>query len=283
MPTYVFRAFFTKSKIGVAPSVAPVVNVCDSAGTLVVTDGAVTTLSGMVGLYGYSYTNATPGEYIALFRTTDTTVDLAQLPSWTPTVIVTNLDATVSSRNATTPPTAAAIADATWDEALSGHTTAGSAGAALTTSATDLLTNQVPGTYDPGSAGEALGKVLGISNAALYSPVSANNAMVLASGVQGGLRPSQQIIWLDSSGVAVDLSGATLTGWLRSIATGDVRAITGTLAVVTAASGIFSWTYSAADVADDGDFDVQFDAAFGSGATPARTIAAHWTVEASLA
>ena len=46
-----------------------------------------------------------------------------------------NLDATVSSRLASAsysaPPASSAIADAVWDEALSGHTTAGTAGKAL--------------------------------------------------------------------------------------------------------------------------------------------------------
>lgn len=107
--------------------------------------------------------------------------------------------------------------------------------------------------------------------------------MALANAVKGGLRPAQYITWTRDDGTPENLTGATLTGWLRSIATGDVRAITGTLAVVTAASGIFSWTYSAADVADAGKFDVQFNAAFGSAPTPARTIAAHWVVEESLA
>lgn len=39
-----------------------------------------------------------------------------------------SIDATVNSRNATTPPTAGAIADAVWDEARSGHTTAATFG-----------------------------------------------------------------------------------------------------------------------------------------------------------
>lgn len=165
MPTYVFRAFFTKSKVGVAPSAAPTVDVCDSAGTLVVTGGAVTTLSGIVGLYGYAYTNATPGEYIALFKTTDTTVDLAQLPSWTPTVIYAT-------------PTAEQNADAVWDEALSGHTTAGSAGAAL---AADPLLNAVPGSYASGTAGWRLG-TYGTASVSIVSPVADDESITVFYG-----------------------------------------------------------------------------------------------------
>jgi hypothetical protein len=187
MPTYVFRAFFTKSKIGVAPAAAPVVDVCDSAGTLVVTGGAVTTLAGMVGMYGYSYTNAVAGEYIALFRTTDTTVDLAQLPSWTPTVIYTQLDAAVSTRLAaasySAPPTAAANADAVWDEAIAGHVTPGTTGPLLSLAgaAADPLLNAVPGAYAAGTAGAALGRV-GNNTVTVVSPVATDSAITLVYG-----------------------------------------------------------------------------------------------------
>jgi hypothetical protein len=100
-----------------------------------------------------------------------------------------NLDAAVSSRLATTgytaPPTAAAnadavwdearadhttagsfgevetsadIADAVWDEALAGHSGVGSAGAALTAagSAGDPWATALPGTYGVGTAGKLL-------------------------------------------------------------------------------------------------------------------------------
>jgi hypothetical protein len=153
MPSYVFRFFYTKSKVGVAPAATPTVTVVNGAGTAVVTGGAIVALAGKVGLYGYTYTNATPDDYVAFAITTDTTVDLAELPSWTPTVIVTNLDAAVSTRLAaasySAAPTAEANADAVWDEALSGHTTTGTAGKTLATAgaATDPWLNEVPGAY----------------------------------------------------------------------------------------------------------------------------------------
>jgi hypothetical protein len=106
--------------------------------------------------------------------------------------------------------------------------------------------------------------------------------MALANAVQDGLRPSQVITWSRADGTAENLTGATITGSIRSIATGVTRAITGTLTVTTAASGIFTWAYSAADVADSGAFDVQFDASFGSNPTPAKTLLTPWLVDESL-
>ncbi|MFO7664812.1 MAG: hypothetical protein R6X18_19790 [Chloroflexota bacterium] len=65
-----------------------------------------------------------------------------------------------------TPPTVGAIADAvavrTWDEALSAHTTAGSAGKALADAGTagDPWTAALPGSYYGGSAGYILGTLV---------------------------------------------------------------------------------------------------------------------------
>ncbi len=73
-----------------------------------------------------------------------------------------NINATISSRLATTgytaAPTAAVVADAVWDELLSGHAIAGSAGAALTGagSAGDPWSTALPGSYGAGTAGKLL-------------------------------------------------------------------------------------------------------------------------------
>ena len=55
-------------------------------------------------------------------------------------------------------PTAAAVADAVWDEALSGHAGGGSAGAALTAagSSGDPWSTELPGAYGAGTAGKKL-------------------------------------------------------------------------------------------------------------------------------
>jgi hypothetical protein len=61
-----------------------------------------------------------------------------------------------------TPPTVGAIADQVWDEALSGHTTAGSAGKALSDAgaAGDPWTTELPGSYHAGEAGYILGNMV---------------------------------------------------------------------------------------------------------------------------
>lgn len=77
-----------------------------------------------------------------------------------------NLDATVSSRLAsasyTSPPSAAAVADAVWDETLAGHLGAGSTGEALNAAgaAGDPWTTALPGAYGAGSAGNIIGNNL---------------------------------------------------------------------------------------------------------------------------
>lgn len=102
--------------------------------------------------------------------------------------------------------------------------------------------------------------------------------MALADAIYGAKRPSQQITWTREDGTAEDLTGATLTGYIRSHQTGTVRAIDGTLSVTTAASGIFTWAYGTNDVGEVGGFEVQFNAAFGSAPTPAKTIVTEWRV-----
>ena len=107
--------------------------------------------------------------------------------------------------------------------------------------------------------------------------------MALAHAVAGATRPSQVITWTRDDGTAEDLTGATITGKIRSLADGTTRDIAGTLSVTDAAAGEFTWAYAAADVATPGRFQVQFTAAFGTGATPARTDATNWEVKRALA
>lgn len=99
--------------------------------------------------------------------------------------------------------------------------------------------------------------------------------------VQGSVRPSLEITWADSDGVALDLTNATVTGTIRAIATGVVRAIAGTLTVTDATAGTFRWDLAAADVVDAGRFTVQFEATYSVGITPARSVPAAWRVIAS--
>lgn len=105
--------------------------------------------------------------------------------------------------------------------------------------------------------------------------------MALPRWVQGARRPSMALTWLRDATTAEDLTGATLTGKIRD-AGGLVRAITGTLTITDADEGQFRWDLSAADVEDAGDLKVQFNAAFGSGQTPAKTFKADWHIEKAL-
>lgn len=88
------------------------------------------------------------------------------------------------------------------------------------------------------------------------------------------------LTWEDDDHNAIDLTGATITGIIER--SGVQTAITGTLALVTAASGIFSWTYSAADVAQAGAFFVQFRAKF-SGSLSEFSYRHKWQVLPSFA
>lgn len=105
--------------------------------------------------------------------------------------------------------------------------------------------------------------------------------MALANAVHGSLRPSQVITWTDGDGDALDLTGATITGKLRNAA-GVVRSIAGSLTLTDADSGVFTWAYHADDVVA-GQYQVQFTASYGSGATPARTIVTEWLVHEAIA
>lgn len=105
---------------------------------------------------------------------------------------------------------------------------------------------------------------------------------MLADAVKGGRRPSQQITWTRADGIAEDLSGATLSGILTHQRTGETRTITGDLIVTDGASGVFTWAYSAADVAESGRFNVQFTAVFAADPTPARTAITSWRVLETL-
>ncbi len=79
-------------------------------------------------------------------------------------------------------PTAAAIADAVWDELLSGHAISGSAGARLsaTSTAPDPWATTLPGAYGAGTAGKILGDNLNatVSSRATQTSVDTNATTV---------------------------------------------------------------------------------------------------------
>lgn len=81
---------------------------------------------------------------------------------------------------------------------------------------------------------------------------------MLDDSVQGSTANPPLITWNKSDGTAQDITGYTITGRLYSIERRTARAITGTFDLVSAATGIFRWNRSAADLADTGIFEVQF-------------------------
>ena len=106
-----FLAYFVASKQG-KTGLTVTCDVRNPAGTLVQTGASATEIGG--GLYSYTLSSGSvtsEGEFTAIFKTSDTTVDQQHLPSlWVVGKAgVENLDAAVSTRNATTPPTTAAI------------------------------------------------------------------------------------------------------------------------------------------------------------------------------
>jgi hypothetical protein len=105
---------------------------------------------------------------------------------------------------------------------------------------------------------------------------------MLAKAVEGATRPSQAITWAQADGAAMDLTGATLTGRIKNLASGAARNVAGTLSVTDAAAGEFTWAYHADDVAEAGKFEVQFTAAYGVAPSPARTFRESWIVESYI-
>jgi hypothetical protein len=107
-----FLAFFTASKTG-KTGLTVTVDIYNPSGTQIVTAGSATAIGG--GLYSYvlSTNNSAEGEYAAIFKTTDATVDAQHIPSlWVlGRAGVENLDATTSSRLASSGYTAPANSD----------------------------------------------------------------------------------------------------------------------------------------------------------------------------
>lgn len=106
--------------------------------------------------------------------------------------------------------------------------------------------------------------------------------MALADAVQGAKRPSQLITWTDEDGDPLDLTNATITARIYSLATQTASASDGTFIVTDATGGVFRWDYGTNDLATAGHYQVQFSAAYGSDPTPAKTFKAPWRVHPAI-
>ncbi len=101
----------------------------------------------------------------------------------------------------------AEIADAVWDEALSGHTTAGSAGKKLgDQSSSDPWATALPGSYGAGTAGKILGDKAFNANQIGGSATAATNA---ARGYQGLVLGKAVTGTLTATAFTTDLTEAT--------------------------------------------------------------------------
>ena len=105
--------------------------------------------------------------------------------------------------------------------------------------------------------------------------------MALIDGIQNSTYRGQTITAQDKDGTAIDLSGATITGFKRNVETEVTVAIDGTLALVDAPNGQFSWNYGTVDVGTAGSFVVQFIFTY-AGPLLDRSFSEAWYVHEAL-
>ena len=105
--------------------------------------------------------------------------------------------------------------------------------------------------------------------------------MALPDAIQNARHTGLTITWSDESGTAVDLTGATITGYKKNKSTKTVTALGGALSLSDAANGVFTWAYGATDVATPGVYEVQFLATFGVNDIE-KTLLETWRVHNAL-
>ena len=82
--TYKFKAAYTSSGEGYAPTPAPTITIVDTSNNVLINAAATTALSNLTGVYIYSYSGADDLDLVAKFDTTDANVDDKELFSYTP-------------------------------------------------------------------------------------------------------------------------------------------------------------------------------------------------------
>jgi hypothetical protein len=107
--------------------------------------------------------------------------------------------------------------------------------------------------------------------------------MALENANQGARHTVQRVTWTRTDGTAQNLTGATLSGRITPVQSPATAswAIDGTLSVVTAASGVFDWTYGVNDLTNWGIFLVQFKADYGASGYDLSD-PAEWSVEKAV-
>ncbi len=90
---------------------------------------------------------------------------------------------------------------------------------------------------------------------------------MLQPAVQGATHTGQAVTWKRIDGTPQDLTGATISGRMRSArgVNAPAAAMVSTFTPTVPASGQFLWTYAPADVVTAGVFVVQFTANYGVG------------------
>jgi hypothetical protein len=122
--------------------------------------GSVGSVTGAVGSVTAAVTLPTiPANWITAAGIAADAIGASELAADAATEIGTAVWAATGRDLSTTPPTAAAVADAVWDEVLSGHSGVGSTGAALAAAggSGDPWATALPGSYGAGTAGYVLG------------------------------------------------------------------------------------------------------------------------------
>jgi hypothetical protein len=105
----------------------------------------------------------------------------------------------------------------------------------------------------------------------------------LSTIAQGSERPILTLTWQHADNTTgEDLTGATITGYIKNLATGDVVEIQGTFAITDATAGTFTWTPDPFDVAEDGAYQVQFSATWPGEPTPGLTAVFDWEITESI-
>ncbi len=163
-----------------------------------------------------------------------------------------------------TPPTSAVIAAAVWDLATSGHTTAGTFGAAMTAAASagDPWGTFLPGAYAPGTAGHIVGTAIpdvapGASGGLPTTDASNGVKVSVGTGtgqinVSAGVVPSNVTKWLGGAIPAVNVTGVPLVdlkytlGTLSPAAAGYIGLDWGQVTNKTATNALTGTTISTA-------------------------------------